>query len=181
MDSFGLSVRVGPPTSHRHPPATAFFLFVSKKKVMKQIKKIQWQVRWYWFLLVGGRWERFQGRICRFYFQRVTLPVRFWRACGCPPQFRPSIPWWQPFVWRWLVVSGAFGPMHPLAHHPLRRPSRRGSAPTYDALKDNISSPKARRNHQFALRFAMRSTARDHEPPRTPTSASWLLHSVPTP
>ena len=34
------------------------------------------------------------------------LPVQFWRACGCPPQFRPRLPWWQPLVWRWLVLSG---------------------------------------------------------------------------
>lgn len=32
--------------------------------------------------------------------------------------------------------------------------------------------------HRLAL---ARSRATNHEPPRTPTSASWLLHSVPTP
>ncbi|GEM_PF-3114280 len=31
MDSFGLSVRVGPPTSRRQPPATAFFYFFQRK------------------------------------------------------------------------------------------------------------------------------------------------------
>jgi len=112
------------------PPSTCHCIFFIsfKAKVMKEIKKIQWQVRWYWFLLVGGRWERFQGRVAGFYFQRVTLPVRFWVACGSPVQFRPRLPWWQPFVWRWLVISGAFGPIHPMAHHPLRRPSRRAGA-----------------------------------------------------
>src|SRR5512135_2910506 len=59
-----------------------------------------------WHLLVGVRWERFQCRVAAFYFQRVSLPVQFWRPAGCPPQFRPRLPWWQPFVWRWLVLSG---------------------------------------------------------------------------
>ena len=59
-----------------------------------------------WQLLVGVRWQRFQCRVAAFYFQRVSLPVQFWRACGCPSQFRPRLPWWQPLVWRWLVLSG---------------------------------------------------------------------------
>ena len=128
------------------PPSTCHCIFFIsfKAKVMKEIKKIQWQVRWYWFLLVGGRWERLQGCICRFYFQRVTLPVRFWVACGSPEQFRPRLPWWQPFVWRWLVISGAFRPIHPMAHHPLRRPSRRRGA-TPNAAKADNQTPGATR------------------------------------
>ena len=65
-----------------------------------------------WQLLVGiigpaqRGWQRLQGRVAAFYFQRVTLPVQFWRACGCPPQFRPHLPWWQPFVFAWLRLSG---------------------------------------------------------------------------
>jgi len=55
---------------------------------------------------VGVRWQQFQCRVAAFYFQRVSLPVQWWRACGCPPQFRPRLPWWQPLVWRWLVLSG---------------------------------------------------------------------------
>ena len=136
------------PRSHTWRPARGslyFFNCSHKEKMMRAIKKIQ-RAAWGWQVLVSVRWQRFQGRICGLYFRRVTFPVRCWRACGCPPQFRPTIPWWQPFVWRWLVISGAFGPIHPLAHHPLRRPSRRCRAPTSDALKDNISSPKARRN-----------------------------------
>jgi len=73
---------------------------------MKEIKKIQWQVRWYWFLLVGGRWERFQCRVARFYFLRVTSPVEVWVALGRPRQFRPRLPWWQPLVFAWLRLSG---------------------------------------------------------------------------
>ena len=59
-----------------------------------------------WHLLVGVRWQRFQCRVAALYFQRVSLPVQWWVACGRPPQFRPRLPWWQPFVWRWLVLSG---------------------------------------------------------------------------
>src|SRR5512137_2741864 len=59
-----------------------------------------------WHLLVGVRWERFQCRVAGFYYRRVSLPVQWWVACGRPPQFRPRLPWWQPFVWRWLVLPG---------------------------------------------------------------------------
>ena len=59
-----------------------------------------------WQVLVGVRWQRFQCRVARLYFQRVSLPVQFWRACGCPPQWRPRLPWWQPFVFSWLRLSG---------------------------------------------------------------------------
>jgi len=92
---------------------------------MKKIKKIERQLSYYWRVWVGIRWERFQGPILALYFRRVTSPLRLWRAFGCPPEFRPRLPWWQPFVWRWLVLSRAFGPIHPLSHHPLRRSSRR--------------------------------------------------------
>ena len=51
-------------------------------------------------------WLRLQSRISGAYFQRVTFPVQCWVACGRLPQFRPSLPWWQPFVWRWLVITG---------------------------------------------------------------------------
>ena len=59
---------------------------------------------------VRSPWLRCQGAISALYFQRVTLPQQLWRACGRPPQFRPSVPWWQPFVWRWLVLSGWLRP-----------------------------------------------------------------------
>jgi len=55
---------------------------------------------------VRRRWERWQCAVAARYFQRVTLPLQFWRALGAPVQFRPALPWWQPFVWRWLVVTG---------------------------------------------------------------------------
>ena len=157
---------------------------------MKEIKKIQWQVRWYWFLLVGGRWERFQGRVAGFYFQRVTLPVRFWVACGSPQQFRPRLPWWQPFVWRWLVISGAFGPIHPMAHHPLRRPSRRRGAMPNAAKADN-ETPGATRtspswtstpNRQFWLASLDETSVRaplrcvlNSDEPRTTSNVSFRV------
>ena len=73
---------------------------------MKQIKKIQWAAR-RWQVVVCVRWQRLQGRVAGFYFQRVTLPVQFWRACGCPSQFPPPrLPWWQPFVLAWLRLTG---------------------------------------------------------------------------
>ena len=92
---------------------------------MKRIKKIKWEAWQLWRVCVGLRWQRLQGRVLALYFRRITSPVRVWVACGCPAEFRPVLPWWQPLVWRWLVVSGAFGPQHPLAHHPLRRPRER--------------------------------------------------------
>jgi len=55
---------------------------------------------------VRSHWLRWQGSIASFYFQRVTQPVQFWVACGRPPQFAPRIPWWQPFVWQYLVITG---------------------------------------------------------------------------
>ena len=53
------------------------------------------------------RWRRAVGwqhqRLTRFYFLRVVQPCEFWVACGCPAQFRFSVPWWQPFV-HWYLV-----------------------------------------------------------------------------
>ena len=51
-------------------------------------------------------WFRFQSRVAALYSQRVTQPWELWRAFGCPPECMPRIPWWQPFVYRWLVVTG---------------------------------------------------------------------------
>lgn len=51
-------------------------------------------------------WLRWQCAVASLYFQRVTFPVQSWVACGRPPQFAPRIPWWQPFVWHWLHITG---------------------------------------------------------------------------
>ena len=55
---------------------------------------------------VRVRWERFQCRISAFYYWRVRFPSQSWVAAGCPPQFRPRLPWWGRFVFAWLRVSG---------------------------------------------------------------------------
>ena len=57
-----------------------------------------------WHCHVAVPLGRQLGRVSRFYYQHVTLPVYFWRACGCPEQFTPRIPWWQPWVYRLLVL-----------------------------------------------------------------------------
>jgi hypothetical protein len=44
------------------------------------------------------------------YFQRVTQPLQWWHALGRPSSWRPQLPWRQPFVWRWLVVTGWLRP-----------------------------------------------------------------------
>jgi len=48
---------------------------------------------------------RFQSFLAARYFQQVRLPWQLWSACGCPPEFRPSVPWWHSLVYRWLVVT----------------------------------------------------------------------------
>ena len=80
---------------------------LSRKSVRERLQG-GWAAR-RWQLLVGPArrdWQRFQCRVAGFYFHRVSLPVQFWRACGCPPAFRPRLPWWQPFVFAWLRLSG---------------------------------------------------------------------------
>jgi len=59
-----------------------------------------------WYLTVGLRWQRWQSAVCSLYYRRVTLPVQLWRACGQPAAFRPALPWWQPFVFSYLSVTG---------------------------------------------------------------------------
>jgi hypothetical protein len=61
-------------------------------------------------------WQRFQCSVAALYYRRVTVPVRFWLACGRPPQFRPRLPWWQPFLYSYLTASGWL--------RPPRRPRR---------------------------------------------------------
>jgi hypothetical protein len=77
---------------------------LSKKSVREHFQVGRAARRWQ--SLVGVRWQRWQCRVAAFYFHRVSLPVQFWRAAGCPSQFRPRLPWWQPLVWRWLRLSG---------------------------------------------------------------------------
>jgi hypothetical protein len=89
----------------RHCPRPSHSVDALSRKSVREHLQSGWAAR-RWQSLVGVRWQRWQCRVAAFYFQRVSLPVQFWRACGCPSQFRPRLPWWQPFVWRWLVLSG---------------------------------------------------------------------------
>ena len=59
---------------------------------------------WHRFAVVP--WWRWQCRVSGFYYRHVTLPVQFWVACGQPPEFRPQLPWWQPFVFSYLSITG---------------------------------------------------------------------------
>ena len=86
-------------------PASQPLCRCSLKKSVREHLQSGWAAR-RWQSLVGVRWQRWQCRVAAFYFHRVSLPVQFWRAAGCPSQFRPRLPWWQPFVWSWLVLSG---------------------------------------------------------------------------
>jgi len=76
---------------------------------MRALDISRWAAR-RWYLLAGVRWLRWQSGLCGVYTRRVTQPVQLWRALGCAPQFRPVLPWWQPLVWRWLVVTGWLRP-----------------------------------------------------------------------
>ncbi len=104
-DSFGLSGVLGSPTRPVLPASQPRCRCSLKEEGVREHLQRGWDAR-RWHLPVGVRWQRLQCRVAAFYFHRVSLPVQFWRACGCPPQFRPRLPWWQPFVWRWLVLSG---------------------------------------------------------------------------
>ncbi len=105
IDSFGLP---GPSRSPPRPELPASqprcSCSLQGKSVREHLQR-GWAAR-RWHLLVGVRWERFQCRVAAFYFQRVSLPVRWWLALGRPPQFRPRLPWWQPFLLAWLRLSG---------------------------------------------------------------------------
>jgi hypothetical protein len=83
---------------------TALKMLSQRKSVREHLQVGRAARRWQ--SLVGVRWQRWQCRVAAFYFQRISLPMQWWRAAGCPPQFRPSLPWWQPLVWRWLRLSG---------------------------------------------------------------------------
>ena len=58
-------------------------------------------------------WQRWQCSVAGLYHQRVTLPVQFWVACGQPAGFAPRLPWWQSFVYRYLVITGWLRPSRP--------------------------------------------------------------------
>ena len=59
-----------------------------------------------WYITVSLPWQRWQSAVSGLYYRRVTAPVGFWCACGQPPAFRPVLPWWQPFVFSYLRITG---------------------------------------------------------------------------
>jgi len=83
---------------------------------MKEIKKLE--LVSHPFSVVGS-WRRWVGRVESFYRRRVHRPVYHWRAQGSPDQFLPQLPWWQPFVYRFLRLCGRL---------PRRQWLRRGEA-----------------------------------------------------
>ena len=87
------------------PAACPMFFIFFMGKEMKKIKNIGQAAR-RWQVVVRVRWSRFQGRVSGLYYQRVSLPVQWWRGCGCPAQWRPRLPWWHSLVYRWLRLSG---------------------------------------------------------------------------
>jgi hypothetical protein len=82
---------------------------VSQEIVMRHTRHYSRAAR-RWYLLVGIRWQRWQSVVSGLYYRRVTLPVQFWVACGQPVGFRPALPWWQPFVFGYLSVTGWLWP-----------------------------------------------------------------------
>jgi len=59
-----------------------------------------------WHRFATLPWCRWQCRVSGFYYRHVTAPVSFWVACGQPVGFRPQLPWWQPFVFSYLSLTG---------------------------------------------------------------------------
>ena len=59
-----------------------------------------------WHCRFGIPLDRQLSRVSRLYYTRVTLPVLWWRACGCPAAFTPRVPWWQHFVYQFLCTVG---------------------------------------------------------------------------
>ena len=105
-ESFGLAVRRLNPNTTIPPAACSIFLSAFREKVMKALKKIE-QAAWAWQVMVRVRWQRVQCRVAALYYRRVTFPVRMWRACGCPAQFRPRRALHR-LALVWLLRDGLF-------------------------------------------------------------------------
>jgi hypothetical protein len=82
------------------------WLFVAAHGIVMSSHFTSSQATRAWHVLVIIRWQRWQSAVSGLYFHRVTAPVSFWVACGCPAAFRPALPWWQPFVFSYLSVTG---------------------------------------------------------------------------
>ena len=115
LESFALPGPGGVLTRPVLPAALPKNLIFLKNKSMRNMRFFGRAARRWQALVVAlrVRWFRFQCSVAGFYFRGVTLPFRFWLSCGRPVGFRPRYPWWQPFVWRWLCVSGWVRPSRP--------------------------------------------------------------------
>ena len=74
----------------------------------RHLRSLGWRLQCRWHCTVGIRWERFQGALAGAYFRRVTVPLQWWHACGEALGMQLRLPWWQPLVWHWLVITGWF-------------------------------------------------------------------------
>lgn len=88
--------------THIHPVAARSGWF---HRASRFARAGHWAIRHHLHCLFAVRWQRFQSRIAATYHQRVTVPVLFWVACGCVPEWRPHIPAWQPLAYAWLACT----------------------------------------------------------------------------
>ena len=58
-----------------------------------------------WAATIRILWFRWQSSVARLYSRRVTQPVRLWKALGQPSDCMPRLPWWQPIVYKYLVIT----------------------------------------------------------------------------
>src|SRR5215831_7281219 len=114
------------------PPTNLIFLICFREKMMKQIKKIK---------LVAG-WRRWVSRVRALYLRRVREPVYQWRAHGSPREFLPQLPWWHPFVYRFLVLVGGLSQQRWLRRgQPRPVPQVRRGARVYYLQPELVFSP----------------------------------------
>jgi hypothetical protein len=70
---------------------------------MKEIKKLELVSQPFSLL---RSWRQWVGRVESLYASRVRRQVYLWRAQGSRPEFLPRLPWWHPFVYRFLRLVG---------------------------------------------------------------------------
>ena len=92
---------------HRSIPASLDLSQMCQGPVMTHLRQIKrGRVARLWHSQVAVRWYRMQFRLVDRYCQQVHRPIRRWRRSGCPHGRFPQLPWWQAFLWRWLVITG---------------------------------------------------------------------------
>ena len=86
-----LHVKILNPLARAHRPAPSLYMRHTYRELLRY---------------VPVRWSRLQCRISGAYYRRVTFPVQVYIAFGRPREFRPRLPWWRGFVYRWLRSTG---------------------------------------------------------------------------